>query len=117
MSNKRNPKKINRKLLGEAQRKLDEALELLKPCFEVLSQPSLWPQTKIDSRVIQFLTLSLENSKKYPELFPDYYDIHTFKEDFLSIVDLWLLAEKAFKLRELTDSMVNTAGNNTLETA
>ena len=117
MADKRMVNKIDRELLVDAQKKLDEVMALLKPCFEILIQPELWAQEKIDERTVKFLTLSHDIAGKFPEMFPGFRTMEVFNEDILSIQELYILARKAGKLKDKVNRLIESTGNQNLDTA
>jgi hypothetical protein len=117
MNKKRIAGKINRQLLLEAQKKLDEVILLLKPCFEILAQPELWAQEKIDANSIEFLDLSRERARGFPEMFSGYMNMDVFNEDCLTVHELWRLSCKLDKLKNNVNGTVTLTGNHAMETA
>ena len=109
--------KTNRELFAEAQEKLDEVMDLLKPCFETISQPELWAQEKINPETIEFLILSHEIADKFPDMFPDHLNMDVFDEEILNTHELRALAGKTYKLNDNVSKMLNLSGNLGLEIA
>ena len=109
--------KIRQEIIVQAHEKLDEVMNLLKPCFEVLAQPELWVQDKIGAASMEFLILSHKRAGEFPELFPGSRGVDGFNEEFITVNELWILAGKLEKLKNNIGDMITLAGNHTLEIA
>ena len=111
--------KINRELFEEAQKKIDEAMALLKPWLDNYFPPesSAAYRYKVDRETLVFLALSNEIAVKFPEMFPPFHDQEAFSEDYDAINELWVLASQADKLKDFAGSMLNLYGNDILDTA
>ena len=119
MSKVPNLNNINRKLLSEILIKIDEAIKLLRPCYE-----SINPEKAImgslegtDQETRDFLILSHEIARKFPEMYSPFLDMESFFKSFSVIEDLWNLSDQAAKFKQYTDEMINAACKQNLETA
>ena len=117
MKNRKAGEAASGKLLSEAREKLDELNILLEPCFEVLSQPTLWPQENIGPEHIDFLERALNMARKFPEMFPAFIHLKTFTEDLSAIRELWDLLVEAEKTIKKIDGLLSLRGAQGMETA
>jgi hypothetical protein len=116
MGKKQTINKIDRALIAEAQKMLDEARVLLQPCFEMLIQPELWTED-IGEDSMEFLILSHEGAAGFPEMFPDLPGVNVFNEEFLTVRELWFFARDLDTLKDRIRGMVRLTGSRALETA
>ena len=116
MKNRRKTLDINRKNLTEAGKKITEAMELLKYCFNLPVQQEIWAE-EINADTVEFIRNSIDIAKKYPDLLPPFLNMKTFNDDFSLFHELHSVAVKTAGIKDKVNSMLNTNGNHCLETA
>ena len=117
MTNKRRALKINRKHLEEAGKKINEAIELLSPYFDIPFQRELWGHGKIDAETIEFIVVTHNIAEKYPEFLPPFLDMKTFSEDLALVHELQAIACSSAKMYDKINNKLNINGNRCMEIA
>ena len=104
-------------VLRDAQAKLDEVMNMLKPHLITLSPPERQAMVKIGERSFKFIEMSSGIALENPELFPRFMKAAIRGEEFLIARELISLAGKLNQLKDIIGDTEMTACNLALEAA
>lgn len=117
MTNKIAIKKIPVEVLINAQKRLDEVINIVEPYVVALTPSERQTLVKIGAESIKFLELAHTFAVEYPGLFPIFRKAAVFKEEFFTVRELWTFGNKLEQLKSNVSDTEMAAGSHALETA
>ena len=109
--------KIPPEVLYNARMKLDETMTLLEPYLVRLAPSERRTLVKMEAKSLKFLEFTHELAVEYPDLFPTFAREDVFREEFVTVRELWALGAKLELLSNRVCDAEMAAGTHTLETA
>ena len=109
--------KISLQILRDAQLKLDELMDMLRPCLVALSPEERQTLIKTGAKFFRFIEISYGIALENPDFFPSFMKAVIVKEDFSIAQELWTFAAKLKQLKDNIHDTEMAAGNYALQTA
>ncbi|MDR2907723.1 MAG: hypothetical protein LBU91_07030 [Bacteroidales bacterium] len=98
--------------LGEAQKRLNEAIEALKPYIINLSAQERQNQLKLGDKTLAFAEKAFEFAESNPDFAPSYFDMAEYAIDMKDTTSMRVLLVTLEQLRQgVSDTMMAAGGD------